>query len=194
VIRIVVIAASSGGLDPLLRIVAALPTPCSAAIFVVVHTGPHRSLLPALLNSGGKLLATFAEHGESIEAGHIYVAPPDHHVILERDGIQLDHGPKINYTRPAADPLFISAAEAYGSQVMGIVLSGDDTDGAAGIRAVAEHGGTALVQDPNEAAAPSMPQSALMAGCSHASLPVEEIAQRVRSFVSLPSTNRSRKH
>ena len=111
---IVVIAASAGGLDPLRRIVAALPVPCSAAVFIVVHTGPHRSMLPRLLNSDGQLPASFAEDGTPIEAGHIYVAPPDHHVVLGPGRIRLDQGPKVHHTRPAADPLFISAAKTHG--------------------------------------------------------------------------------
>jgi two-component system chemotaxis response regulator CheB len=184
VISIVVIAASAGGLDPLRRIIAALPVPCSAAVFVVVHIGPHRSVLPHLLSSIGQHPALFARDGTLIEAGHIYVAPPDHHMVLRPDRIRLDQRPKVHYTRPAADPLFISAAETHGQRVMGIVLSGGDGDGAAGLRAVAEHGGTALVQNPDEAAAPSMPRAAIMADHPDACLPIEGIVRRVCAFCS----------
>jgi two-component system, chemotaxis family, protein-glutamate methylesterase/glutaminase len=179
---IVVIAGSAGGFEPLRHIVAALPIPCSAAVFVVLHIGPFPSALPRLLSSGGHHPATFAEDGTLIEAGHVYVAPPDHHMFLEPDRIRLSQGPKVHHTRPAADPLFISAAEAYGRRVMGIVLSGANSDGAAGLRAIIEHGGTALVQDPKEAVTPSMPRSAAMANHDAACLPVEEIAWRVRLF------------
>jgi two-component system chemotaxis response regulator CheB len=182
--KIVVIAASAGGLDPLRRIIAALPVPCAAAIFVAMHIGPQRSVLPHLLSGSGQLPATFAEDGALIEAGHIYVAPPDHHVVLEPDRIRLDQGPKVHHTRPAADPLFISAAEIYGQRVMGIVLSGGDGDGAAGLRAVAKHGGVAIVQDPQEALVPSMPLAAIIAGHPDACLPIEEIAERLRAFCS----------
>ena len=89
-ISVVVIAASAGGLDPLRRIVAALPVPCPAAVFIVVHIGPHRSVLPSLLSSSGQHPATFAHDGAPIEAGHIYVAPPDHHMSLGLDRIRLD--------------------------------------------------------------------------------------------------------
>jgi chemotaxis response regulator CheB len=98
------------------------------------------------------------------------------------DSIRLNQGPKVHYTRPAADPLFISAAEAHGKRVMGVVLSGGNSDGAAGLRAIAEHGGTALVQDPKEAAMPYMPRAAIAADHPDACLKVEEIAKRIRSF------------
>ncbi len=141
-------------------------------------------MLPLLLSRAGQHNVTFAKDGALIEAGHIYVAPPDHHVVLEADRIRLDQGPKVHYTRPAADPLFISAAQTQGQRVMGIVLSGGDGDGAVGLRAIAEHGGTALVQDPDEAVAPSMPRAAILADHPDACLPVEEIIRRVRAFCS----------
>jgi two-component system, chemotaxis family, protein-glutamate methylesterase/glutaminase len=184
VIDIVVIAASAGGLDPLRRIIAALPVPCTAAVFVVVHIGPNPSRLPRLLNGSGRPAASFAQDGGLIEAGHIYVAPPDHHVFLESTRMRLSQGPKVHYTRPAADPLFISAAEVHGQHVLGIVLSGGDGDGAAGLREITSHGGTALVQDPDEAVAPSMPYSAIKADHPEACLPVDQIAERVRAFCS----------
>jgi hypothetical protein len=129
-IGIVVIAGSAGGLRPLQRIVAALPLPCTAAVFVVMHIGPHSSFLSHLLSYSGQLAASFAEV-TPIEVGHIYVAPPDRHMHLAASRIRLSQGPKIHHARPAADPLFVSAAEAYGKQVLGIVLSGGDGDGAA---------------------------------------------------------------
>jgi len=134
------------GLDPLRRIIAALPVPGSAAVFVVMHVGPHPSMLPRLLSGSGRYPASFAQDGALIEAGHVYVAPPEHHVVLGRDRIRLSRGPKVHHTRPAADPLFISAAQAHGQRVMGVVLSGGGGDGAAGFRTIGEHGGTALVQ------------------------------------------------
>jgi two-component system chemotaxis response regulator CheB len=117
---IVVIAASAGGLGPLRSIIAALPAPCTAAVFVVMHSGPYPSILPDLLGRAGVLPAAFARDGDKIEVGHIYVAPPDHHMVLGFDSIRLNQGPKVHYTRPAADPLFISAAEAHGKRVMGV--------------------------------------------------------------------------
>src|SRR4051812_2358418 len=124
---IVVIAASAGGLEPLVRIITALPAPCSASVFIVMHIGRRKSLLPYLLQREGKLPAAFAGDEQAIEPAHIYVAPPDCHMLIERDRIRLDRGPKVHYTRPAADPLFVSAATAYGEHVIGVVLSGADS-------------------------------------------------------------------
>jgi two-component system, chemotaxis family, protein-glutamate methylesterase/glutaminase len=171
-VRIVVIAASAGGHKPLQCIIAALPMPCLAAVFVVMHVGSHPSNLPSLLSNRGPHPAIFAQEGALIEPGHIYVAPPDRHMVLGHARIRLNQGPKVHFTRPAADPFFISAAKIHGSRVMGIVLSGNGSDGAAGLRAIVEHGGTALVQDPREAAVASMPLAAIMAD-PDARLPVD---------------------
>lgn len=179
---IVVIAASQGGRDPLFRIIAALPTPCTAAIFVVMHIGAYPSMLPELLCKNGKTPAMYPRNGMLIEAGHIYVAPPDHHMLVEAVSIRLTRTPKVSHTRPAADPTFISAAIAHGSRVIGIVLSGGDGDGAAGLRAIKEHGGTSFVQDPHEAAVPSMPHSAIATAHPDSILSTEEIARRVHLF------------
>jgi two-component system chemotaxis response regulator CheB len=126
--------------------------------------------------------ATFPKDGTLIEAGHIYVAPPDHHMLIQGNIIRLTQGLKVHHTRPAADPLFVSAAEVHGQRVIGIVLSGGGGDGAAGLRAITAYGGTAFVQDPKEAEVPSMPRSAIWAGHPDACLPVKDIAQRVRAF------------
>ena len=180
---IVLIAASAGGIDPLRQIVAALPVPCEASVFVVQHIGAHPSRLPALLASVAGLPAVHAHDQAPIEAGHIYVAPPDHHMFLELGRIRVNRAPKVHYTRPAADPLFISAAEVYGDKVIGIVLSGGDGDGAAGVQAVTKHGGLALVQHPESAWADGMPRSAIAA--DHPTvLTVAQIAQRVRALCS----------
>lgn len=179
---IAVIAGSSGALGPILRIVAALPAPCLASVFIVMHIGNQPSVLPFLLNQSGPLPASFAEDGALIETGHIYVAPPDYHMLLEPNCIRLSHGPKVHYTRPAADPLFISAARVFGRRVIGIVLSGGDSDGAGGLRAIREHGGTALIQHPEDAETPSMPLAALLADSSDVISSVDEIVQRVTAF------------
>src|SRR3954451_22843335 len=106
---IVVIAASAGGLDPLRLVISVLPVPSTAAIFVVMHIGSNPSILPSLLGSK-RFPAAFANSGDQIDPGRIYVAPPDHHLVLESFAVRLNHGPKVHHARPAADPLFISAA------------------------------------------------------------------------------------
>lgn len=181
-VKIVVVAASADGLNPLRQIITELPDACASAIFVVWHIGAHASRLPELLSHWGPLPAVFAQHGAAIDAGRIYVAPPDHHLLLKPGQMVLDHGPKVRNTRPAADPLFISAAHVYRDRVMGIVLSGGDSDGAEGLRAVVSQGGIGLVQDPEEAASPSMPLSAIATDHPDDCLSAHEIAQRVATF------------
>jgi two-component system chemotaxis response regulator CheB len=181
---IVVIAGSAGALAPLRRIIAVLPEPCAAAVFVVIHIGPNPSVLPSLLQRVCRLPVEFAQDGAVIEAGHVYVAPSDQHVLVDRKAMLLNWGSKVHHTRPAADPLFISAAKAHSNRVMGIVLSGGDGDGAEGLRIIKEHGGVALVQRPEDAVDPSMPNAAIMADHPDACLAVGEIAQRVRAFCS----------
>lgn len=153
---IIVLAASDGGLDALRGIVRMLPVRFCAAVFVVQHIGPTHSILPTLLSQAGPLPASYPAHGQGIVPGHIYVAPLDHHMRLTLGLIHLDTGLKIHFTRPAADPLFQSAAFAYGARVVGVVLSGGGGDGTAGLRDIKAKGGISIVQDPNHAKNPSM--------------------------------------
>ena len=176
---IIVIAISAGGLKPLVRIVEALPPTFRASVFVVQHIGANPSILPDILGWRGRLPVAFGRHGEVIERGRIYVAPPDHHMRLGSGAIRLDQGLKVHFSRPAADPLFVSAAEAYGKRVVGIVLSGANSDGAAGIRAITEHGGLGLVQHLGEAEHPEMPLAALLHDDPEPPLTADQIAERV---------------
>jgi two-component system chemotaxis response regulator CheB len=179
---IIVIATSAGGLGPLAQIVEALPSTCRASVFIVQHIGANRSVLPDILARRGNLPAAFAQHGEIIERGRIYVAPPDHHMRLRFGGISLDQGIKVHFARPAADPLFVSAAEAYGKRVVGIVLSGANSDGATGLRAITARGGLGLVQDLEEAEYPEMPSAALGRGHPEAPLTAARLAERVIAY------------
>lgn len=158
---IVVIGASAGGLQALLEVIAELPADFPAPIFVVVHVGTGRSVLPTLLSRRGALEASHAVHDERFVPGHIYVAPPDRHMLVREDRIELSHGPRENHSRPAIDPLFRSAARAHGERVTGVILSGALGDGSAGLLMVQAHGGTSVVQDPADAIVESMPASAL---------------------------------
>ncbi|MCJ2067483.1 chemotaxis protein CheB [Methylobacterium sp. J-030] len=179
---IIVIATSAGGLGPLLQIVEALPSTCRASVFIVQHIGTHQSSLPDILAHRGSLPAVFGRHGAVIERGHIYVAPPDRHMRLRFGSILLDRGIKVHFARPAADPLFISAAEAYGERVVGIVLSGANSDGAEGMRAITAHGGLGLVQDPGEAEFPDMPLAAVKRDHPAALLTSDRLAERVATI------------
>lgn len=181
VIEIIVIAASAGGLEPLRQIVAGFPKACSASVFIVFHIGNHQSDLPRILSWASNFSVSFARDKSVIEPGHIYVAPPDQHMVLESGRLHLNRGPKVHHTRPAADPLFISAAKAYGDRVLGVVLSGGDNDGAEGLRVIKENGGRVVVQKPEEAYDPSMPQTAIARDHPDACLSAGEIAKLMAS-------------
>jgi two-component system, chemotaxis family, protein-glutamate methylesterase/glutaminase len=159
---IVVVGASAGGMAALEALAASLPRDLPAAIFVVWHLAPGvQSVLPAVLGRAGPLPASNPKDGDPIEPGRIYVAPNDHHMLVERGYIRVTKGPKENRFRPAVDPLFRSAAYIYSTRVIGIVLSGALDDGTAGLWAIKLRGGTAIVQDPADAMHRSMPINAL---------------------------------
>jgi two-component system chemotaxis response regulator CheB len=179
---IIAVGAASGGLEPLRRITEQLPRNCSATLFVVMHSGAA-SFLPEILSWHGKLPVEFARDGAAIKAGRMYVAPPNYHMCVAADHISLNQGPRVHSVRPAIDPMFASVAKAYRERVMGIVLSGAGTDGAAGIVEIERLGGCALVQDPRHAASPSMPEASIAADAPEC-LSIEDIAARVSEFCS----------
>lgn len=159
---IIVIGASAGGIEPIRVILGQLPANFPGSVFVVLHTAPDApGVLDVVFGSNSPLPVTMAENRERIVPGHVYVARPDHHLIIEPGKVVLSRGPKENRFRPAVDPLFRSAAQTYGPRVVGIILSGGLDDGVSGLWAVKQLGGTTIVQDPHEAAAPSMPHSAM---------------------------------
>jgi two-component system chemotaxis response regulator CheB len=159
---IIVIGASAGGVEALTRLVSLLPGDLPAAVFVVVHIPPDAtSLLPDILSRKGRLSATHARDGEPIRPGRIYVAAPDRHLLVKQGHVRLTRGPRENATRPAVDPLFRTAAQAYGARVVGVVLSGTLDDGTVGLGVVKSRGGVALVQDPHDAMYAGMPESAI---------------------------------
>lgn len=184
---IVVIGASAGGIDALRAIVACLPANFPAPIFVVVHTSPDSpGVLDLILSRAGKLRALAGKDNEPIEDGRIYVAPPDHHLVLEPGTICLTRGPKENRFRPAIDPLFRSAAQVYGPRVVGVILTGGLDDGTAGLWAVKQLGGTAIVQDPAEALVDSMPRSAIKNVKVDYVVSLNEIPALLERLVSTP--------
>lgn len=189
--EIVVIGASAGGVEALKEIVAALPAGFPAAVFVVIHFPSHAtSNLPAILTRAGALQAVHPEDGDPIEAGRIYVAPPDWHLLVERGQVRLTQGPRENGHRPAVDPLFRSAAVAYGRGVVGVVLSGNLDDGTAGLAAVVQRAGTAVVQDPADAMHPGMPSSALAYVRVDHSVPVAQMPELLVRLVGEPLPER----
>ena len=149
----------------------------AAAVFVVWHLPANAlGVLPTVLEKEGLLLAAHGVDGEEIMPGRIYVAPPDHHLLIEENRIRVTKGPKENRFRPAVDTLFRSAAYACGARVIGVVLSGALDDGTAGLWTIKHRGGTAIVQAPSDAEFSSMPESALRQVDVDYSVPVSEMA------------------
>jgi two-component system, chemotaxis family, protein-glutamate methylesterase/glutaminase len=184
---IVVIGASAGGIQALTTLVAGLSRDFPASILVVVHIPPYAvSRLPEILSRSGPLLATHAQQGEAIAPGRIYVAPPDRHLLVRSGWIELSRGPRENHARPAIDPMFRTAARAYGRRTVGVVLSGALYDGSMGLLAIKTRGGMAIVQDPGEASVDSMPRRAIERAAADHILPVAEIATALTDLVQQP--------
>jgi two-component system, chemotaxis family, protein-glutamate methylesterase/glutaminase len=159
---IIVIGGSAGGLEALSTMLGGLPRSLNAALVAVLHTSPQGGgVLPQVLERACTLPVKYPAEGESIQRGHVYVAPPDRHLTLESGTISVHSGPRENGFRPAIDPLFRSAAKQFGDRVVGVVLSGALDDGTFGLMAIKEAGGSAIVQHPYEAIVPSMPLSAI---------------------------------
>jgi two-component system chemotaxis response regulator CheB len=159
---IVVIGASSGGVAALLQLVSTLPANFPAPIFVVQHMAPYaQSVLPQLMSNVSPLPAKHPLDGETVRPGTIYVAPPDHHLLIEDDKVLVKRGPKENRFRPSVDALFRSAAYGYGPRVIGVVLTGYLDDGTSGLWCIQRLGGVTVVQDPEDAASSAMPTNAL---------------------------------
>ena len=157
------IGGSAGGIDALKVLVATLPKDLKAAIFITLHVAPYSDgILPQILERAGALPASNAKDWEPIQYGRIYVAPPDYHLLFEKDRyIRITHGPRENRFRPAIDPMFRAAAYCFGPRVIGVILTGWLDDGTAGLRAVRERGGATIVQHPDDAFASSMPLNAI---------------------------------
>ncbi len=184
---IVVIGGSAGGMDALRRICANLPERFPAAIFVVLHVHRSRpSALADILDRAGPLPARSAVDGDPIQRGTITVAPPDRHLLLRPGHVVLRRGPYENRSRPAINPLFRSAAVAFRSRVVAVVLSGVLDDGSDGLVAVKACGGICMVQHPEDAVWPEMPRNALRQDHVDHSLPAREIPAQLSRLVAEP--------
>ncbi len=170
-LRAIVIGASSGALDALSVILPTLPENYPLPILIVVHLPPDKdSLLAMIFASKCRMQVREAEDKEQLEAGTIYVAPPGYHLQVEQDEtLSLSNDEEVHYSRPSIDVLFETAADAYGRALIGIVLTGANDDGAAGLKTIVDAGGVAIVQQPTEAFSPTMPQAAL-AACPNANV------------------------
>ena len=180
-----VIGASAGGVDTLKVVVAGLPSNLRATVCIVLHIAPTSpSALARILARSGPLRCRQAADGDDLRLGEILVAPPDHHLEIEDNHARLTVGPRENGHRPAVDALFRSAAQAKDGKVIGVVLSGNRDDGAAGLATIKAGGGIAIVQDPDEALYSGMPASAIANVTVDAVVPSSQIAATIAAMVN----------
>lgn len=176
--HVITIGTSAGGVQALTTIIKLLPKGFPASIHIVQHMSTEApSNLATVLEKAGQLPVAFAKDRELIQPSRIYLAPPDRHLLLEKERVRVIRGPRENRMRPAIDPLFRSAAVAYRSYATGVILTGMLDDGTAGLQAIKACGGMAIVQDPQEAKYPSMPESAISVVAVDRIVPLKEIPQ-----------------
>jgi two-component system chemotaxis response regulator CheB len=182
--HIIVVGASAGAVEALLAILPKLPADYPLPLALVVHVPPGReSLLPELLGSRCAIQVKEAEDKEHYHPGVLYLAPPDYHLLLERGGyFSLSNDEPVMFSRPSIDVLFESAANAWGSRVVGVVLTGANEDGARGLEAICACGGLGLVQDPTQAEAPRMPAAASAACPAACVASLEKIADLLQAL------------
>jgi two-component system chemotaxis response regulator CheB len=176
---VVVFGASAGGVQAMMALLPCLPADLPAVLALVLHRPPTPSPLTSLLSRSADLRVIEASDRRPIRRGHLYVAPPDRHLIFTPEGLGATDDPKQHSTRPAVDPLFLSAAERYGPRVIGVVLSGCGTDGAIGLAGIRRAGGVSVVQDPDEAMHPYMPMAAIADRRQDAVLRLAEIGDAI---------------
>ena len=178
---LICIGASWGGLHAVGRVLNEIPAAVETPIVVVQHRHPesHEGALAGLLGHQIDRPVRDAEDKLAIDRCHVYVAPPDYHLLVERGSFALSTDERVQYARPSIDVLFETAADAYGAGVIGIVLTGANEDGAAGLRRIKEVGGVALIQDPEGAERRTMPDAAIAATVADAVLPLDAIGKFV---------------
>jgi two-component system chemotaxis response regulator CheB len=185
---LVPLAASAGGVPALRALVSRLPPDFPAPLALVLHLSPaYPSRLPELLRSWGRLDAAFAAEGDRPRAGTVHVAPPDRHLIVRPDGrLGLLDTAKVHHTRPAADPLFTTAAARFGPRTLAVVLTGLGRDGTAGALAVRAAGGVVLAQEPSTAYAAGMPAAVIASGAADLVLSPEGLGSALVALVMVP--------
>jgi len=182
---IVTIGASAGGIEALIRLFDKLPADLAATIAVVIHRPAYYvSVLDQILGRHTALRVVEPSHGDPVKTGHVYLGPRDYHMLFENSHITLNRDPQQHRMRPAVDPLFLSAAVAYGPRVVGVLLSGGGSDGVRGLIAIKAAGGVSLVQDPREARNPSMPATAIAEDDVDAVLRLDQMATVLASLTA----------
>jgi two-component system chemotaxis response regulator CheB len=182
---IVAIAASLGGLDALGQVLSALPSDFPAAVAIVQHvSASSNGMVPKILARHCALPVDHAQENEELRPGRVYVAPPDQHFFITRTGrASVLRSPRVKFTRPAADPLLVSAAQCYGPRTLGVVLTGASSDGAGGAQAIKWAGGMVLAQDQRSSVAFAMPRAAIATGCVDIVLPIEVMGPAIVALV-----------
>ena len=192
--NVIVIGASAGGISPVRTLLSKFPKSVPAAIFVVVHTSPDGpGMLATVFGRATDLTIVSVEDKMVIRDGHVYVAPPDYHLIVDGRHAVLSHGPREHRFRPAVDPLFRTAARHYGENVIGVVLSGHMADGTHGLALIKKAGGCTIVQDPDEAEVPAMPLNAMRRGEIDYVLPVDEMPRVIMGLLMNGRPSRTRR-
>lgn len=173
---VVVIGVSAGGFEALKRLLGELPADFPLPILIVQHLRPGTGSLADALQHFCTIRLKEADEGETMTPGTVYFAPPDYHLLVERDGsLALSVDPPVRYARPSVDVLFDAAADAFGTGVIGVILTGANDDGSNGLLSIKSAGGTTIVQDPADAEVTQMPFSALRATAADHVLPLAQI-------------------
>jgi two-component system, chemotaxis family, protein-glutamate methylesterase/glutaminase len=190
---IVVVGASAGGVTALKELVKDLPKDFKGSIFIVLHIPSYsETRLPWILSKACDLEAVLPHDGEEIEPGKIYVAPNDHHMLLAEGKVVVKRGPRENRFRPAIDALFRSAAYVYGSRVIGVILSGLLDDGASGIWTIKQQGGIAIIQKPEDAEQPQLPQNVLQYVDADYTVAASDMGPLIAGLVKEPAPNKNK--
>ncbi len=182
---LVAIAASAGGLSAIREILSELPAAFGAAVVVVQHLNPnYQSMLASILSRQTALRVKEAEDGDVLSAGTVYVAPPNHHLVVQQDGtLSLTQSARVHFARPSADILLESVANEFRERAIAIILTGSGSDGADGVKAIKKMGGIVIVQSPETAEFPSMPEAAIQTGNADMVLPLNQIAPALTRLV-----------
>lgn len=187
-VRLLVIGGSAGSLEIIIQLLPKLPLRLPFAVILVVHRKNADSVLTELLGEKTDLPVKEAEEKDELKAGNIYIAPADYHLLVEKNGtLSLDYSEKLHYSRPSIDATFETAAEAYGDSLACLLLSGANADGTEGLRAVKQHGGLTIVQDPSEAAVAYMPQQAVNGLSVDHVVGMNAMIELLRDLANVPS-------
>lgn len=183
--EVVALASSAGGITALTRVLGQLPAEFPVPVLVVQHLDPrHDTVLAEVLGRRTRLMVKLAEAGETTRPGVVYIAPPDHHLLVDPGGVvALTSSELVHFVRPSADLLFESVAGTFGNRSIACVLTGTGSDGSMGVTAVHARGGTVIVEDPATAEFSGMPQAAVAAGVADFVLPIDEISTVIRALV-----------